>query len=210
MQNVALWKTALKLLTYARPILVEYQYPVHFPALDPSQTSPDTSPTRQLGRAGKTQVTPPTYASKLLFDRNGTAPGLYVTGESARPVTPQIFKHPFARKRQDSGSAQSRSRQGSSTAASGVSVSPLKGAISMSSAEPKIIGGLPVRAWSSILAILADPMGLLSHRQRRVVLTHGSDRRTLAMESDVLGKPESVQIWKVLEAIGCLIYDDQS
>lgn len=206
--SVGLWKTALKLLTYVRPILMEYRYPINFPPLHPSQSNSNVSPTRELDGARTTQITPPTYASKLLFDRAGTSPGLYITGEASRAVTPHVFKHPFARKPQDSGSAQSR--QGSSHVSSGVSVPPLKGAVNMDNAEPKIAGGLPIRAWSIIFAMLADPKGILSERKLRAVVAHGSDRKTLAMETDVLGKPESVQIWKVLEAVGCLIYDDQS
>ena len=209
MHSVALWKAALTLLTYVRPILTEYEYPVHFPPLNPSQSTPDASPSHRVDGARSPQATPPTYASKLIFDRGGTNAGLFVTAQSSRPVTPQVFRHPFARKRQNSGSVQSQSRHGSSPASSRMDVSPLKGAVRMDGAEPKIIGGLPVQAWSIILALLADPHGMLSDRQVKAIVTHGSNRRTLAMEADALGKPDPVQIWKVLEAVDCLIYDDQ-
>lgn len=47
----------------------------------------------------------------------------------------------------------------------------------------------------------------MGRTQQSNVLRWAVDRRTLARELESLGKPESAQIWKVLDGMGCLAYE---
>lgn len=78
----------------------------------------------------------------------------------------------------------------------------------MTDAEPEMIGRLPINALVTILTMLCDPHGALSERQVKNVIHWGRDRETLATEAEVLGKPGSVQMWRVLDGMGCLSYDE--
>lgn len=71
-----------------------------------------------------------------------------------------------------------------------------------------MIGPLPENAWESVIAALADPHNVLSRRQREAVMAWGRDRRTLAVEAEGKGKPDAVQMWKVLDGMGCLAFDE--
>lgn len=78
----------------------------------------------------------------------------------------------------------------------------------MTEANNEKIGGLPVIAWTNIIRQICDPDHVLNDKHVNGIMTWGRDKRTLAMEVEVLGKPESVQIWRVLEGMRCLSYDD--
>ena len=67
--------------------------------------------------------------------------------------------------------------------------------------------GLPEGAWVKIMGHYLDAGRYLSERQQEAVVRWAIERRTLAREMESLGKPESVQIWKVLEGMGCLAYE---
>ena len=67
-------------------------------------------------------------------------------------------------------------------------------------------GRLPVRVWRGVLAELADPNCILTAQQVKSAFAYARDRRTLAVEMEYLGKTNSIQIWRVLEAMGCLAY----
>ncbi len=47
----------------------------------------------------------------------------------------------------------------------------------------------------------------MTRNQQCNVLRWATDRRTLGKELESLGKPESAQIWKVLDGMGCLAYE---
>lgn len=69
-----------------------------------------------------------------------------------------------------------------------------------------MIGAMPEEAWIKILGVLADPAGVLSQDQKFSIVAYAKDRSTLAQEAVSIGKPDSVQIWRVLDAMGCLSY----
>jgi len=54
---------------------------------------------------------------------------------------------------------------------------------------------------------MADPLASLSDSQIERIVEFAKDRATLASEAEALGKPDSVQIWKVLDGMGSLAYD---
>ena len=67
--------------------------------------------------------------------------------------------------------------------------------------------GLSEEAWWRIIGSCLGADKVMSKAQQRAVLRWGVDRGTLARETESLGKPESLQMWKVLEGMGCLAYD---
>ncbi|KAI9825399.1 MAG: hypothetical protein M1832_001129 [Thelocarpon impressellum] len=75
--------------------------------------------------------------------------------------------------------------------------------------RPRARGNLPHGVWHGILALAVDPSGILRGDQQAAVLAWAGDRATLAREAEVVGKPAGVQIWRVLEGVGCLSYDER-
>ncbi|KAJ8612478.1 hypothetical protein MRB53_037407 [Persea americana] len=69
--------------------------------------------------------------------------------------------------------------------------------------------GLPAALWQRILVQSVDKQQILSERQRRNVFEWARDRKKLTAEVKEVGKSDSIQIWKILEGMGCLTYDDQ-
>ena len=67
--------------------------------------------------------------------------------------------------------------------------------------------GFSSEVWRKILATAAGADGIMSESQQRSVLGWGMDRGTLSRERDSLGLADHAQIWRVLEATGCLAYD---
>lgn len=81
----------------------------------------------------------------------------------------------------------------------------------------KIPQGIPYRSqlpcqfsediWRRIIGTAAGADGIMSEAQQLSMLRWAWDRNTLSRESESLGLKDSAQIWKVLEATGCLAYD---
>lgn len=82
----------------------------------------------------------------------------------------------------------------------------LKGAISMANNEPRMVGPFPERAWVRVLIFLADAQDVFTDKHIESILTYACDRRTLEAERERMGSSDSVQKWKVLEQMGCLMY----
>ena len=67
--------------------------------------------------------------------------------------------------------------------------------------------GFTADTWRRIVAYAIDTNGIMSGTQQEAMVRWAMDRRTLAQEKESLGKPQSAQIWKVLDATGCLAYE---
>lgn len=142
-----------------------------------------------------------TYASRVVMNPNERNDAiLAITDASNTPVKPAIFR---SRKRRDSFSVGSDVSFDSPN-----KTLVLETPIELQPKTSKIIGGLPEQAWQIILGMLVDEEGVLNQRQKQAILRYGRDRRTLHEEAASRGKADSVQTWKVLEAMGCLSYDE--
>lgn len=196
---VSLWRTALRLLTFVRHIMLEETAREHSPAQD-TRSSPQS--TRSFNGGANSSPDHATYASRVVMNPDEKQDAvLSITGISSSPVKSTILR---SRKRRDSFSVGSDiSIASDSPAKPFILEAPLE----MSDQEPKMIGGLPECAWEIILGMLVDESGILSKRQRQAVIEYGGDRRTLHGETATRGKADSVQTWKVLEAMSCLCYD---
>ena len=67
--------------------------------------------------------------------------------------------------------------------------------------------GFATTIWRRIIAHAANVHGIMSEEQQAAIVAWAMNRKTLALEEESLGKPKSAQIWKVLEATGCLAYE---
>jgi hypothetical protein len=66
---------------------------------------------------------------------------------------------------------------------------------------------LPENVWIRILRCVADPEDLLSKRQCESIIAWAEDLTTLQKEREVVGKLRSLQLWRVLDGLGCLAYE---
>ncbi|KAL8718501.1 MAG: hypothetical protein Q9225_004369 [Loekoesia sp. 1 TL-2023] len=90
------------------------------------------------------------------------------------------------------------------TASPGTSAAPFR------SYRSDLLHGLPAEAWARIIGMHLGADRFMSEKQQRSVLRWATDRKTLARELESLGKPESAQIWKVLDGVGCLAYESDA
>ncbi|KAL8888723.1 MAG: hypothetical protein Q9215_003907 [Flavoplaca cf. flavocitrina] len=120
------------------------------------------------------------------------------------PITPQSKKHILKIK------TTTPSPLPTTTTTSPTAVSPKTGALSVQPYRSDLPHGLPQKAWARIMGGYLAADRFMSRDQQRNVLRWAVDRKTLAKEMDSLGKPESAQIWKVLEGMGCLAYEGDS
>lgn len=196
--SVVLWHSALRLLGLVRRVMANHEALTQFSPRakrlsSVDQTSHDVDPVTTHRRASS-------YASKFMSSSTyDPTPVPDANATSTKIIDPPVLRHPRDYYANVDGITASSATQSSRT-----------GAVTMSNHNPQMIGPLPIRAWAKIFCFLADPSGILSERQRRAVITWGSNRDTLASEAEILGKPASVQIWRVLEGMDCLIYDDIS
>ena len=66
--------------------------------------------------------------------------------------------------------------------------------------------GFSEYAWAKILGYRCGAEGILSNDQQLSVLRYATDRNTLRKEREALGLAVATQIWRILEATGCLAY----
>lgn len=105
---------------------------------------------------------------------------------------------------------------GNSSAVKGREVDEAKGVKCMNGSEKtngqsavkrKLPGGLPEPIWAKIIAMSADPEGLLSDNQLGNMSKWAKAQNTLELERELSGKLKSAQIWRILENTGCLAYE---
>lgn len=67
--------------------------------------------------------------------------------------------------------------------------------------------GFSEDVWRKIIAFATGAQAVMTETQQRSMLKWAMNRETLVKEKESLGLKESAQIWKVLEATGCLAYE---
>lgn len=68
---------------------------------------------------------------------------------------------------------------------------------------------LPEDVLIRLIRFATDTCGVLSDRQQLQVFRYAKDKMNVQEELAILGKEESVQVWTVLDRIGCLTYEFQ-
>ena len=71
----------------------------------------------------------------------------------------------------------------------------------------KLPGKLPPHIWRRIIALSVDAVDVLTDRQQDEIFAWAVSRQSLARERDWLRKPESTQIWRLLDSVDCLTYE---
>ncbi|KAL9090646.1 MAG: hypothetical protein Q9159_001893 [Coniocarpon cinnabarinum] len=152
----------------------------------------------------------PTYASTLRFERTRGAPVLSVVTDTRTPSSPPTVLKPkdHHRRAGSSGRTSPPSTQDAPVSGSAVATpaKELKGAILMDDDSPRMIGPLPEQAWIRVLVYMIGVESVLKDVHLDSIMKYACDRSTLAKEREYLGKSDSVQKWKVLEQMGCLMY----
>ena len=72
------------------------------------------------------------------------------------------------------------------------------------------VKGVDDEIWRGIIELATEAQGIVSYNQQLIIIAWAKDRDTMLSERDSLGKAESAQIWKVLDAMGCLAYEIKS
>ena len=189
-QSVKLWQTAFKLLTFVRPIMI---------AGSPAKPQTSTQPTRRPRLESMHQPTRPPFAPEYgsefpsltdVYGRHEVYPTIMPTivqpGSSpSQSTSVQDHANPWAETEHDETEENIFSEQ-------------------------RMIGRFPAKIWTNILAKLVNPEKTLSSHQVNAIVAYGQNRATLASEIEELRHPDSTQIWKILSAMECLIYDDDA
>ena len=204
-----LWFASLRMLSYARVLLL-----LLLPRSEPTmKQEPDE---RELPKSFEEQCSlqefprlpSSNYASRMLARRSSPMRPL-APGNPNAPVVPRL---PHQRKGSllsasptlppiDTSVYTPASRPPIATREPTLHNGSPKGAF-----HGQLLGGLSPETWADIIGRAAEAEDLLCHDQKCAVIRWASDRETLTREMETLGKPESAQVWRVLEGMGCLAY----
>lgn len=177
-----LWHRSLKMLSVARSILLK---PRSQAVIDPKKSHHRHESCPSVVADPK-HLTPLASTNPSIGPRTPQRPKAHTASHplTMTPITPSPFKSPFA---------------------------PPSSTAPLPSTEPfrhgSNVGGLGDPVWAYIIALATEAMGIVSSAQQVAIVGWGADRGTLHREMDTLGKAESAQTWKVLDGMGCLMYE---
>lgn len=183
-KSVHIWSSALRMLVLARVIL-----------------PPSRSPSSPLGRYSR--ITSPLRHMKLPSLMENVEHHSSVSNGTQNGTNPHLVE-PRARLQSSHhvpGKGKTAFRQKISNF-----IVKLKGGKHLD-AYHKYDRELPEFIWKRILAYASDSHGVLSDAQQDAVVSFARDWANLKPENQLLSKQRSVQIWSVLETMGCLTYD---
>ncbi|KAI4193407.1 MAG: hypothetical protein LQ350_008334 [Teloschistes chrysophthalmus] len=193
-QTNDLWRTALRMLVICRNLRTSQGDHTQ------AQPTPEAKPNPPLTSPELNSPTLPKPFKPFVGYLDPHAPPLAAKGTTQQPSTP-ISKKPPPKLKTATPSPSSRATT------SPTSISPKTGTFDTKPYRSDLAKGLPEEIWARIIGDCLEAHRFMSERQQRAVLRCAVDRGTLAREMESLGKPESVQIWKVLEGMGCLAYE---
>jgi hypothetical protein len=151
----------------------------------------------QQKRAYLKRVTPETLAKIELPLANGERAGEVVHSRTSSMKTEASSMDPLARDRDRAVSNVSTQSQRLASIKKNQFVYR----------DPACPGTLHGLLWEDIIPLTASAHGILSRNQQQAIIRYARDRTTLAKEHELQGKAESHQVWKTLEAMGCLAYE---
>lgn len=194
-----LWRTALRMLSMSRTVFFKEETVVQesFPFFPhaPLHSSPIRSGYSSLGSPFSLHPLPPAKTSV-----DGSGIGFQAPTLPTGWIGSSLSGNPVGMSHQldaPSSPGSIRDNSGSSPATS-----------SHESLQKKPLpGNLDTETWVRIISLAADPKGILTTKQRWNIVEWARRGDTLDRERDLAGKPKSVQIWRLLEAIECLGFD---
>lgn len=190
-----LWRAALQMLSLCRmlsPLRKEISQPVIAPVPNDFSLKPV-----QLVDEDAFPTLPKTNTRPFVGYLDPFAPPPF-TKNTKLPATPKAKKQPPKLK--------TATPSPLSITTPPIAASPGTFALPPKSYQSDLPLGLPEEAWTRIMGLHLNADRFMSWRQQCNVLRWAVDTKTLAKELESLGKPESAQIWKVLDGMGCLAY----
>ncbi|KAJ9635248.1 hypothetical protein H2199_008736 [Coniosporium tulheliwenetii] len=179
--SVQLWAGALKMLVYGRAILLG----------------------ERNGRSDQH-----TFASKLAATASAEPepePIFAITGVTNTPTTATVID--YTALSHANGTKPQRSILKATTNGKMKSLDTILDISDTDYRDNSLCGGLTMSLWQRVLVLAAEAEGLMTSDQQSSVLRYAQDRSTLEKERMVLAKPDSVQIWMVLDSMNCLAYE---
>ncbi|KAK0664651.1 hypothetical protein DIS24_g257 [Lasiodiplodia hormozganensis] len=73
--------------------------------------------------------------------------------------------------------------------------------------DSDLLGEIPEHVWKDILVQAAGAHHILSNAQQDAIVHYARDRTTARLEKGELGKPRPFKLWWILERMGCLAYE---
>ncbi|KAL9582943.1 MAG: hypothetical protein Q9212_003009 [Teloschistes hypoglaucus] len=193
-QSNDLWRTTLRMLVACRNLRASLGDHTQ------AQPTPEAKPKSPPPTTDLNSSTLPKPFKPFVGYLDPHAPPFAAKGTTQQPSTPKS-KKPLPKLKTTTPSPFSR------TTTSPTSISPKTGTFDAKPYRTDLAKGLPEEIWARIVGDCLEARRFMSERQQQAVLRWAVDRATLAREMESLGKPESVQIWKVLEGMGCLAYE---
>ena len=195
-QSNDLWRTALRMLRSCRMLcpIGREEYPQAPRTSEASNTS--IQPIQEFDFPTLSKATQKPFVGYL----DPFAPPLAAKNPNM-PITPK------AARKQQPPKLKTTAPNSLSLTTSPTTTSPVAFASPLKSYKSDLPHGLPEEAWARIMCLQLGADRFMSWNQQRNVLRWAVDRKTLARELESLGKPESAQIWKVLDGMGCLAYE---
>ena len=154
-------------------------------------------------------VIPPTPLQETQF--GGRVDSLSSSGTAMPTASAPVAPLPTG---QFGGQESLSSSETSTSTGAMAPVTALKGSVSENSAlkgakyyRSNLPCQLPEDVWRRIIAFAAGADGVMSVGQQRSMLAYAMDLTTVKKENEQLGLTRANQIWKILEATGCLSYE---
>ncbi|EON69818.1 hypothetical protein W97_09081 [Coniosporium apollinis CBS 100218] len=177
--SVQLWAGALKMLVYGRTVLLG-------------------------GRNDRSDQH--TFASKLVATASAESEPIFaITDVTNTPTSATVIDYTVLS--HANGTAPQRSVLKAATNGTKKLLHMILNTTDTDYRDNGLCGGLTMSLWQRVLALAAGAEGLMNQDQQSSVLRYAQDRSTLVKERAVLAKPDSVQIWMVLDSMSCLAYD---
>ncbi|KAF2089326.1 hypothetical protein K490DRAFT_54942 [Saccharata proteae CBS 121410] len=204
-RSVELWRCALKMLAYARAVLITN-----------GQDSFEKTPSSLTVQYPLAQLTSThAYVSRMLATSTDAPEPIFgVTGVSDEPTIPQVpdFSNSTSDKKNYNNPPsllQQQIMDSRNAAAATTHTTTLHARIEASDhndREPDNLGQLPHDVWRHILTLVSQGYGVLSEEQQVAIMEYAKDPANRDFEKSHLGMPECSQIWHIVDKMGCLEY----
>ncbi|KAL8765820.1 MAG: hypothetical protein Q9209_007224 [Squamulea sp. 1 TL-2023] len=210
LQSNDLWRTALRMLAMCR-ILCPPKPPrkdeVQVPKMEGEELRP-LQPVKEPAQPANHPVQHPSDITFPALYKPRSKPFIGYLDPWTPPLAPKSPNLPLTpQTKKQSLKLKTTTPSPFSVATTPTAASPKTFTLPTVSYRTDLPNGLPEKVWSCIMVECLGADRFMSRNQQHAVLSWAVDRRTLTKEMESLGKPESAQIWKVLEGMGCLAYE---
>lgn len=185
-ESIDLWRCAIRMLTYAKVVMLGHEQPDESPLPMVDRTDP-------IVQMMETHM----YACRMMAAPSAPGqPVFSVTGVSKKePSALEVEAWPSL----PTQSAKSEPRRKSIPA-----VIKEENGYELDLDLP---GNMPEAVWKDILVQAAGGEAILSDAQQNAIIGCARDRTTPMVEKSAVGKPKTFKLWWILERMNCLAYE---